>query len=340
MSSKELNRHICGNTFFNIFLLAFIQSPCQVWHWCLPSGHVYSFVCPVGTVFNQKVRVCDWWFNVHCPSSVELYGNNAELYRDANGNNIWGEASASGKKPISIPTKKIISTKASPPDADKAAYITSSIISTTDVSIPPSAPAIQRSRKKRKQRTHQYPKCKSGVCSTDSNHLDNNQPMVLNLNGSKNTENFSQHWFTSNGHTLGVGIDSPTESYFPNAVEISTVTTNSSNALEDITKTVEILTTSAPAVISITSGPTAMSKPFASTTRSPRIQKTLENLTNAHPSKRRKLVKRRQRKRPFRSRKLASLPQSKKLKFKNKYNIDYDNDMKLEEEYEIIHKTE
>lgn len=29
---------------------------CQVWHWCLPSGAKYSFLCPNGTVFNQRVR--------------------------------------------------------------------------------------------------------------------------------------------------------------------------------------------------------------------------------------------------------------------------------------------
>jgi len=47
----------------------------------LHSGHQYSFLCPNGTVFNQAVRVCDWWSNVNCASSEQLYQNNDELYR-------------------------------------------------------------------------------------------------------------------------------------------------------------------------------------------------------------------------------------------------------------------
>ncbi|KAM8711018.1 hypothetical protein ACLKA7_017619 [Drosophila subpalustris] len=57
------------------------ETRCQVWHWCLHSGHQYSFLCPNGTVFNQAVRVCDWWSNVNCDSSEQLYRNNEELYR-------------------------------------------------------------------------------------------------------------------------------------------------------------------------------------------------------------------------------------------------------------------
>ncbi|CAD7004827.1 unnamed protein product [Ceratitis capitata] len=57
------------------------ETRCQVWHWCLHSGHQYSFICPNGTVFNQAVRVCDWWTNVNCPVAEQLYNNNDELYR-------------------------------------------------------------------------------------------------------------------------------------------------------------------------------------------------------------------------------------------------------------------
>ncbi|KAH8402826.1 hypothetical protein KR222_001889 [Zaprionus bogoriensis] len=57
------------------------ETRCQVWHWCLHSGHQYSFLCPNGTVFNQAVRVCDWWSNVNCAGSEQLYQNNDELYR-------------------------------------------------------------------------------------------------------------------------------------------------------------------------------------------------------------------------------------------------------------------
>lgn len=85
-----------------------METKCQVWHWCLHSGHQFSFLCPNGTVFNQvshhhelliikpkseflfkqAVRVCDWFFNVKCEAAEELYSNNEELYKDAQGNPI------------------------------------------------------------------------------------------------------------------------------------------------------------------------------------------------------------------------------------------------------------
>ncbi|XP_044739714.1 U-scoloptoxin(01)-Cw1a [Chrysoperla carnea] len=64
------------------------EAQCQVWHWCLPNGRKYSFLCPNGTVFNQIHRVCDWWFNVDCPSVTSLYSVNLDLYKDAAGNAI------------------------------------------------------------------------------------------------------------------------------------------------------------------------------------------------------------------------------------------------------------
>nr|CAD7257182.1 unnamed protein product [Timema shepardi] len=48
----------------------------------------YSFLCPNGTLFNQAVRVCDWWFNVDCKTSADLYINNNDLYKDKDGNPI------------------------------------------------------------------------------------------------------------------------------------------------------------------------------------------------------------------------------------------------------------
>lgn len=34
-----------------------------------PGGNLsprHSFLCPNGTIFNQKKRICDWWYNVDC----------------------------------------------------------------------------------------------------------------------------------------------------------------------------------------------------------------------------------------------------------------------------------
>lgn len=57
------------------------EAQCQVWHWCVPGGYMYSFLCPVQTLFNQATRTCDWWYNVDCQAAMSLYGNNAELYK-------------------------------------------------------------------------------------------------------------------------------------------------------------------------------------------------------------------------------------------------------------------
>ncbi|XP_076323959.1 uncharacterized protein LOC143232410 [Tachypleus tridentatus] len=43
---------------------------CQVWHLC-PGNHNefrYSFLCPNGTIFNERRGICDWWYNVVCTS--------------------------------------------------------------------------------------------------------------------------------------------------------------------------------------------------------------------------------------------------------------------------------
>lgn len=57
------------------------EAQCQVWHWCVPGGSKYSFLCPNQTLFNQVYRVCDWWFNVDCADSPSSYTINEDLYR-------------------------------------------------------------------------------------------------------------------------------------------------------------------------------------------------------------------------------------------------------------------
>ena len=53
------------------------ETECQVFHICVDQGRAgnakYSFLCPNGTIFNQEVSVCDWWFNVDCSLAEELY---------------------------------------------------------------------------------------------------------------------------------------------------------------------------------------------------------------------------------------------------------------------------
>ncbi|XP_037080334.1 nascent polypeptide-associated complex subunit alpha, muscle-specific form-like [Pollicipes pollicipes] len=55
-----------------------METRCQVFHIC-HANIMDSFICPEGTVFNQKVFVCDWWFNVNCDSSPDFYSLNNRI---------------------------------------------------------------------------------------------------------------------------------------------------------------------------------------------------------------------------------------------------------------------
>lgn len=50
-------------------LFADHKTGCQVWHLC-SNNRKYSFLCPAGTIFNAKVRICDWRYNVKCENSL------------------------------------------------------------------------------------------------------------------------------------------------------------------------------------------------------------------------------------------------------------------------------
>ncbi|XP_075238315.1 uncharacterized protein LOC142334281 [Lycorma delicatula] len=56
------------------------ETRCQAWHYCDIDGRQASFLCPNGTQFSQAVFVCDWWFNVRCDLSKQLYPINGRLY--------------------------------------------------------------------------------------------------------------------------------------------------------------------------------------------------------------------------------------------------------------------
>ena len=51
-----------------------------MFHLCQEDGRQDSFVCPVGTLFNQATFVCDWWFNVNCGEASQYFGLNENLY--------------------------------------------------------------------------------------------------------------------------------------------------------------------------------------------------------------------------------------------------------------------
>ncbi|KAK7867617.1 hypothetical protein R5R35_014812 [Gryllus longicercus] len=57
------------------------ETHCQVWHYCDLNGGQASFLCPNGTIFSQVALTCDWWFNVRCASTPQLYVLNERLYK-------------------------------------------------------------------------------------------------------------------------------------------------------------------------------------------------------------------------------------------------------------------
>lgn len=53
-----------------------------MFHVCEEGGKKNSFLCPVGTIFNQQHFVCDWWSNVDCNAAQGYYALNNELYKE------------------------------------------------------------------------------------------------------------------------------------------------------------------------------------------------------------------------------------------------------------------
>lgn len=54
------------------------ETQCQAYHVCF-DGRKESFLCGVGTVFNQAILSCDYWHAVECGRSKEFYAKNEEL---------------------------------------------------------------------------------------------------------------------------------------------------------------------------------------------------------------------------------------------------------------------
>ena len=56
-----------------------------------------SFLCPNGTLFNQKYFVCDWWYNVDCAASESFFQLNEEIGKtDAASGGAGGFSGSSG----------------------------------------------------------------------------------------------------------------------------------------------------------------------------------------------------------------------------------------------------
>jgi len=78
-SSVEETSFSCDGLIFGGYY-ADPELECQVYHVCLQdpidTTNLYpvSFLCPNGTIFNQELFNCDWWYNVDCSAASGLYG--------------------------------------------------------------------------------------------------------------------------------------------------------------------------------------------------------------------------------------------------------------------------
>ena len=57
------------------------NSEFQVFHMCQLNGRANAFLCPVGTLFDQRHLVCNWWNKVDCSAAPSLYFVNENIYQ-------------------------------------------------------------------------------------------------------------------------------------------------------------------------------------------------------------------------------------------------------------------
>ncbi|XP_042209521.1 mucin-2-like [Homarus americanus] len=74
------------------------EARCQVFHNCQIGGRMSSFLCPNGTVFNQRILTCDHWRNVRCDKAVHYYIVNKGLYVEQNKNPYNNNAKRQSEK--------------------------------------------------------------------------------------------------------------------------------------------------------------------------------------------------------------------------------------------------
>ncbi|XP_053674440.1 uncharacterized protein LOC128724744 [Anopheles nili] len=71
-----------------------VETRCQVFRVCAntdSTGRGFAFLCPNGTLFNQRHLVCDWYMNVRCEESENYYRVNEDIGRMAGGRSVVGE---------------------------------------------------------------------------------------------------------------------------------------------------------------------------------------------------------------------------------------------------------
>jgi len=77
-SSIPNTRFTCEGKQYDPGMYADEETGCQVYHLCY-LGRRESFLCGIGTVFNQAIMNCDFWHSVDCSKSSQFYHLNTEF---------------------------------------------------------------------------------------------------------------------------------------------------------------------------------------------------------------------------------------------------------------------
>lgn len=78
-----LTKFSCNQVPISPGLYADLETGCQAFHVCF-DGRRESFLCGIGTVFNQQTLNCDYWYAVDCSKSVQFYSSNVEFGKSGN----------------------------------------------------------------------------------------------------------------------------------------------------------------------------------------------------------------------------------------------------------------
>ncbi|GIX94261.1 chitin-binding type-2 domain-containing protein [Caerostris extrusa] len=68
----------CSEQQFEGGLYADVEAQCQVYHVC-HDGRKDSFLCGKGTIFNQQILACDYWYSTECETAPSFYYLNSQI---------------------------------------------------------------------------------------------------------------------------------------------------------------------------------------------------------------------------------------------------------------------
>jgi len=77
------------------------EADCQAWHQCF-GDRSWAFLCPNGTIFNQELFTCVWWFDFDCQSAEGFYALNEGLYEAASSEVGSGEGGSGGGRTLQV----------------------------------------------------------------------------------------------------------------------------------------------------------------------------------------------------------------------------------------------